>query len=161
MKRSNLIIFIGFFLAVISIVPLVQAIFELRTNKKIQVFDLVIDAAATPLTRAQKMHALARQLSDCAAFFEKTLALGITPEVGAKTDTLEKVLDDASSAAADLKKNVLTINRYVSRDSSDKEIKTITSCARLLDTLGSMLRAGPAPRICGKKRQSYRSWSIR
>jgi hypothetical protein len=144
MKRSHLIIFIGFFLAVIFIVPLVQAIFELRTNKKIQVFDLVIDAVVTPLERAQKMNALAGHLSDCAAYFEKTLALDLAPEVGAKTDTLEKILDDASSTAADLKKTALTINRHVSRDSSDKEIKTITSCARILDTLGSMLRAGPA-----------------
>ena len=153
MKRRYPILFLVFFFLVIYSVPIVQAVVEAQRDKKIQVLDLVIDACVTPFQRAQKMHAIARQLDFSAAKLQDICIDHPPLDSNARPDSIGQLIDDALSVAADLKKTALTINRHITSDSSTDEIKSISLCARLLDTLGEFVR-GEKP-LKSKQQEFY------
>ena len=108
----------------------VQAVADLRGEKRFQPFDIFKDVVYTPIVREKKVAAAADSLD------AKWRAAREAIAAGAETaDALEPVV----SALSDLEAAVLTVNTYAELDSSEARYKNL----KLADTLLAKLEDEP------------------
>ena len=108
----------------------VQAVADLRGEKRFQPFDIFKDVVYTPIVREKKVAAAADSLD------AKWRAAREAIAAGAETvDALEPV----TSSLSDLEAAVLTVNTYAELDTSEARYKSL----KLVDTLLSKLEDEP------------------
>ena len=129
MNKKYLISVIVF--SVLLLVPFgVQAVADLRGEKRFQPFDIFKDVVYTPIVREKKVAAAADSLD------AKWRAAREAIAAGAETaDALEPV----TSSLSDLEAAVLTVNTYAELDTSEARYKSL----KLADTLLSKLEDEP------------------
>ena len=108
----------------------VQAVADLRGEKRFQPFDIFKDVVYTPIVREKKVAALADSLDAKWRAARESIAAG-----GETSDALEPVV----SALSDLEAAVLTVNTYAELDSSEARYKNL----KLADTLLAKLEDEP------------------
>ena len=108
----------------------VQAVVDLRGEKRFQPFDIFKDVVYTPFVREKKVAALADSLDAKWRAARESIAAG-----GETSDALEPVV----SALSDLETAVLTVNSYAELDSSEARYKNL----KLADTLLAKLEDEP------------------
>lgn len=129
MQKRYLIPVIVF--SVLLLVPFgVQAVADLRGEKRFQPFDIFKDVVYTPIVREKKVAALADSLDAKWRAARESIAAGAET-----TDALEPVI----SSLSDLEAAVLTVNTYAELDSSEARYKNL----KLADTLLAKLEDEP------------------
>ena len=108
----------------------VQAVADLRGEKRFQPFDIFKDVVYTPIVREKKVAALADSLDAKWRAARESIAAG-----GETSEALEPVV----SALSDLEAAVLTVNTYAELDSSETRYKNL----KLADTLLAKLEDEP------------------
>ena len=108
----------------------VQAVADLRGEKRFQPFDIFKDVVYTPIVREKKVATLADSLDAKWRAARESIAAG-----GETSDALEPVV----SALSDLEAAVLTVNTYAELDSSEARYKNL----KLADTLLAKLEDEP------------------
>ena len=108
----------------------VQAVNDLRGEKRFQPFDIFKDVVYTPVVREKKVATLADSLDAKWRAARESIAAG-----GETSDALEPVV----SALSDLEAAVLTVNTYAELDSSEARYKNL----KLADTLLAKLEDEP------------------
>jgi hypothetical protein len=108
----------------------VQAVADLRGEKRFQPFDIFKDVVYTPIVREKNVAALADSLDVKWRAARESIAAG-----GETSDALEPVV----SALSDLEAAVLTVNTYAELDSSEARYKNL----KLADTLLAKLEDEP------------------
>lgn len=108
----------------------VQAVADLRGEKRFQPFDIFKDVIYTPIVREKNVAALADSLDAKWRAARESIAAG-----GETSDALEPVV----SALSDLEAAVLTVNTYAELDSSEARYKNL----KLADTLLAKLEDEP------------------
>ena len=104
----------------------VQAVVDLRGEKRFQPFDIFKDVVYTPIVREKNVAALADSLDAKWRAARESIAAG-----GETSDALEPVV----SALSDLEAAVLAVNTYAELDSSEaryKNLKLADSCVKSL-----------------------------
>ena len=107
-----------------------QAVADLRGEKRFQPFDIFKDVVYTPIVRENNVAALADSLDAKWRAARESIAAG-----GETSDALEPVV----SALSDLEAAVLTVNTYAELDSSEARYKNL----KLADTLLAKLEDEP------------------
>jgi len=130
------------FLAVIFAVPLVQAVVELHRGKNIQALEIIEDLTVTPYHNANKMHRLAAR----AGGYLDSLTGVLTAPADSSRDRADLLVDDAIANIEDLKRAVVTRNRYVTADSLVPAVFRLDSLAVRLADFGRDLHDAPQPR---------------
>jgi len=108
----------------------VQAVVDLRGEKRFQPFDIFKDVVYTPIVREKNVAALADSLDAKWRAARESIAAG-----GETSDALEPVV----SALSDLEAAVLAVNTYAELDSSEARYKNL----KLADTLLAKLEDEP------------------
>ena len=108
----------------------VQAVADLRGEKRFQLFDIFKDVVYTPIVREKNVAAAADSLDVKWRAARESIAAGV--EV---TDALEPVI----SSLSDLEAAVLSVNTYAELDTSEARYKSL----KLADTLISKLEDEP------------------
>ena len=108
----------------------VQAVADLRGEKRFQPFDIFKDVVYTPIVREKKVATLADSLDAKWRAARESIAAG-----GETSDALEPVV----SALSDLEAAVLTVNTYAELDTAEARYKSL----KLADTLLSKLEDEP------------------
>ena len=108
----------------------VQAVADLRGEKRFQPFDIFKDVFYTPIVREKRVAALADSLDAKWRAARESIAAG-----GETSEALEPVV----SALSDLEAVVLTVNTYAELDSSETRYKNL----KLADTLLAKLEDEP------------------
>ena len=128
------------FILVIFAVPITQAIVELHKGKSVQALDLLEDLTITPFRNANAMHDLA-----CRASLY-TDSLAAKPALAdSSQESGDLLIDDAIANVEDLKKAVITRNRYITTDSFIPAVFQLDSLAARLARLSAELQAGTPP----------------
>ena len=128
------------FILVIFAVPITQAIVELHRGKGVQALDLLEDLMITPFRNANAMHDLA-----CRASLY-TDSLAAKPALAdSSQESGDLLIDDAIANVEDLKKAVITRNRYITTDSFIPAVFQLDSLAARLARLSAELQAGTPP----------------
>jgi hypothetical protein len=147
MKKKHACLFVAFFLSVIFMAPVVQAVYELKKNNAVQSFDILTDAVVTPFNRATRLHGLAVKQS--------AYADSLCSEIPGLSDTsvdnshVLQMIDDAQLLCSEMKKTFCTINRHISIDSTSNTVKSIDSFSQLLSRLQQAASARVFPADTG------------
>jgi hypothetical protein len=145
---------IAVFLLVIYAVPVTQAALELRRGGRIQAFDLVVDAAATPFRNASARHANAKKLSGYIDSIAAILSLADGSAEG--REKTESLAEELLFTAEDLRKAVLAKNRHVRADSSSPAVIRLDTLRMLCSRLLSVLKNGETAAVCAKSLAAVR-----
>jgi SGNH hydrolase-like domain, acetyltransferase AlgX len=143
MNKNHNLLFIGFFLAVIYSVPLVQAAVEFARDHRIQAFDIVVDAIITPLTKANAVHELLvkERLRTDGLIRE----LAVSSEKTWTSSTTEKMLDEALFTVGDIRKAASRINRHVNADTTVEFFRNISILSTGYSDALTQVRSGRSP----------------
>ena len=128
------------FILVIFAVPITQAIVELHRGKGVQALDLLEDLMITPFRNANAMHDLACRAS---LYTDSLAAMHASADSSRESDDL--LIDDAIANVEDLKKAVITRNRYITTDSLIPAVFRLDTLAARLARLSAELHAGAPP----------------
>ncbi len=126
MNRAPEIIFIAFFLLVIFVVGIAQAIVEVRGGDSVQMGDVFEDTFVTPVKRENEIAKLFDKLGQKNEEIETLLNTGDTGEWD--VSEVELTAEEALFAVQDIRKAAETVNRHVNAD-------TTARFFRKLDTL--------------------------
>jgi hypothetical protein len=142
MKKTEIVATIIFVFLIFAL-PITQAVSEVRSGKRIQVFDLFEDTFATPIRRAQTMNALLTRIQARADSIAAEIArAGADSAAVWDSQQEQSQTDEAMVDAAELKKTALTYNRHVKVDPASKPTVAISLYLAGFDTLLAHLRAG-------------------
>ncbi len=142
MKKAELVGTIVFVFLIFAL-PITQAVYEVRSGKRIQFFDLFEDTFATPVQRAGTMNSLVARIQARV----DSIAAEI-PKAGADTAAAwdsqqeQSQADEAMVDAAELQKTALTYNRHVKADPKSGAVVAISLYQAGFDTLMANLRSG-------------------
>jgi hypothetical protein len=142
MKKTQLVGTI-IFLFLIFTLPITQAVYELKSGKRIQFFDLFEDTFVTPVNRAETMNRLITRIQARVDSMAAEIA-----QAGADTSATwdsqqeQNQTDEAMVDAAEFRKTALNYNRHVKADPKSKPIAAISLYQVAFDTLLANLRAG-------------------
>jgi hypothetical protein len=129
------------FILVIFTVPITQAIVELRKGKSVQALDLLEDLTITPFRNANAAYDLACR----ASLYTDSLAVKhVSTDSSQKSSDL--LVDDAITNVEDLKKTVISKNRYITTDSLIPAVFRLDTLAARLARFATKLHAG-APAV--------------
>ncbi len=131
------------FLVIVFAVPLVQAVVELHRGKNIQALELIVDLTVTPYRNANTMHRLAARASG----YLDTLAGALTTPVDSSHDRTDLLVDDAIANIEDLKRAIVTRNRYITADSLIPAVFRLDTIAIRLADFGRDVHDAPQARI--------------
>jgi hypothetical protein len=142
MKKAELVGTI-IFLFLIFTLPITQAVYEVRSGKRIQFFDLFEDTFATPVQRAGTMNSLVTRIQARVDSIAAEIAKAGADTAAAWDSQQERSqADEAMVDAAELQKTALTYNRHVKADPKSVPVVAISLYQAGFDTLMANLRAG-------------------
>jgi hypothetical protein len=142
MKKSQLVATI-IFLFLIFALPITQAVYEVKSGKRIQFFDLFEDTFATPVKRAETMNRLIIRIQARVDSIAEEIAAAPVDSTGAWNSQVEQnQTDEAMVDAAEFRKTALNYNRHVKADPKSKPGAAISQYQLTFDTLLANLRAG-------------------
>lgn len=127
MRRILALLFSLLFIAICTLVPIVQAVVDRQKGERIRSFDLAYDTFLHPCHRAQSLLHLTQALGDTLAVFTQGSCAAAEGDSAAPLPA-----EEALAIAEEIQRSVVKVNRYVN--------DSLTASARIADTLVAKVR---------------------